>query len=68
MKTLTINFINDTKFTRDLDAFCESQGYVSGSKENFVERLLKEHFQAVSRNHRIKKQMDDIVTQINNDQ
>lgn len=65
-KQITINFSNDYKYTRDLDAVCKLWGYqdpiinvITGennpnpkTKQQFVEDKIKEQFQAASKTQR----------------
>lgn len=65
---LTINFANDIKFARDLDEVAEAWNYSAAllleptlTKQEFVEKKIKENFQAISKQSRTQKAIQQIV-------
>lgn len=62
MAKLTINFQDDIKFNRDLDAICEFLNKPDmETKQNFVEKLLKEHFKKLSKEYRMAKAIGNLT-------
>lgn len=62
MAKLTINFQDEIKFNRDLDVICEFLNKPDmETKQNFVEKLLKEHFKKLSKEYRMAKAIGNLT-------
>lgn len=68
MAKLTINFSNEEKFIRDLDEVAEVWDYSAAllvdpllTKENFVEKKIKEQLRFISKQSRTQKAVSQLV-------
>lgn len=62
---LKVNFLNDTKYARDRDEVCEEWGYKEGTetKDQFIERYLKEFVQKTSKDRRVRKAQAQVTVE-----
>lgn len=66
--TLTINWANDTKYARDIDAVAQAWGYDSElvldpslTKKNFIEKRIKDQIANASKQARHQIAVNEIV-------